>query len=100
MTENVFALDCYLCVSVSFIFLLVHKRTVRNVGKKKKKKMKKCTLPYLLTAISVVFTSQKCPMENVENGISAAVDLKISGGSTDLPCLRSNFSSSAYSFSK
>ena len=37
-------------------------------------------------------------MENVENGISAAVDLKISGGSTDLPCLRSNFSSSAYSF--
>ena len=80
MTENFFALDWCLCVSVSFIFLLLHKRTVRNVGKKKKKKTKKCTLPYLLTAISVVFTSQKCPMENVENGISAAVDLKISGG--------------------
>ena len=37
-------------------------------------------------------------MENVENGISAAVDLKSSGGSTILPCLRSNFSSSAYTF--
>ena len=99
MTENFFALDWCLCVSVSFIFLLVHKRTARNVGKKKKKKKtKKCTLPYLLTAISVVFTPQKCPIENVENGISAAVDLKISGGSTDLPCLRSNFSSSTYSF--